>query len=117
MAGGTKEEGCWCGRMGHSVGVGCNRLAPGITLELEGDSNDYVGKGLSGGTVIVYPPADCDFPAEDNVIVGNVCLYGAISVCALPAQRRFAQHFSPPFWDQRQERRRGGGCTEWTSFA
>ena len=39
--------------------------------------------GLSGGTVIVYPPKDCDFPAEDNVIVGNVCLYGAVSVRSL----------------------------------
>ena len=65
------------GHAGQSLGAW---LAPGITLELEGDSNDYVGKGLSGGLVIVYPPADCDFPAEHNVIVGNVCLYGAISV-------------------------------------
>ena len=41
--------------------------------------------GLSGGTVIVYPPKGCDFPAEDNVIVGNVCLYGAVSVRSVPA--------------------------------
>ncbi|MEX2187754.1 MAG: glutamate synthase-related protein, partial [Pirellulales bacterium] len=52
-------------------------LAHGITLELEGDANDYVGKGLSGGKVIVYPPAGSSFDAEENIIVGNVCLYGA----------------------------------------
>jgi len=66
------------GHAGQSMGAW---LAPGIMLELEGDSNDYVGKGLSGGIVIVYPPADCDFEAKDNIIVGNVCLYGATSVC------------------------------------
>lgn len=65
------------GHAGQSMGAW---LAPGIMLELEGDSNDYVGKGLSGGIVIVYPPADCDFEAKDNIIVGNVCLYGATSV-------------------------------------
>jgi glutamate synthase domain-containing protein 3 len=52
-------------------------LAHGITLELEGDANDYVGKGLSGGKVIVYPPGGSSFAAEENIIVGNVCLYGA----------------------------------------
>ena len=67
------------GHAGQSMGAW---LAPGIMLELEGDSNDYVGKGLSGGIVIVYPPADCDFEAKDNIIVGNVCLYGATSVCS-----------------------------------
>jgi hypothetical protein len=65
------------GHAGQSMGAW---LARGITLELEGDSNDYVGKGLSGGIVIVYPPADCDFEARDNIVVGNVCLYGATSV-------------------------------------
>ena len=52
-------------------------LAGGITLELEGDANDYVGKGLSGGHVIIYPPGESTFAAEDNLIVGNVVLYGA----------------------------------------
>ena len=65
------------GHAGQSMGAW---LARGITLELEGDSNDYVGKGLSGGIVIVYPPADCDFKAHENIVVGNVCLYGATSV-------------------------------------
>ncbi|XP_071038942.1 uncharacterized protein [Parasteatoda tepidariorum] len=59
----------------------CAFLAPGICVELEGDANDYVGKGLSGGTVIVYPPRHLpqDFKSEENIIVGNVCLYGATS--------------------------------------
>ena len=52
-------------------------MARGITLELEGDSNDYVGKGLSGGRVIIYPPHESTFVAEENVIIGNVALYGA----------------------------------------
>ncbi|CAL8462475.1 g2008 [Coccomyxa elongata] len=64
------------GHAGQSMGAW---LCPGITLELEGDANDYVGKGLSGGVVIVYPPRDCDFAAGENIIVGNVCLYGATS--------------------------------------
>ena len=50
-----------------------------MTLELEGDANDYVGKGLSGGRVIIYPPAESSFVAEDNIIIGNVALYGATS--------------------------------------
>ena len=54
-------------------------LARGITIELEGDANDYVGKGLSGGKLIIYPPRDSTFAAEDNIIVGNVVLYGATS--------------------------------------
>ncbi|KAK9692794.1 glutamate synthase [NADH] [Basidiobolus ranarum] len=62
------------GSAGQSFGA---FLAPGITLELEGDSNDYVGKGLSGGCVVIYPPSNSSFKAEENVIVGNVCLYGA----------------------------------------
>jgi glutamate synthase (NADPH/NADH) len=64
------------GSAGQSLGA---FLAPGITIELEGDSNDYVGKGLSGGKIIVYPPKNSIFKAEENVIVGNVCLYGATS--------------------------------------
>ena len=48
-----------------------------MTLELEGDANDYLGKGLSGGKIIVYPPKNSTFVAEDNIIIGNVALYGA----------------------------------------
>jgi len=67
-------------RMLGSAGQSCGAfLAPGITIELEGDSNDYVGKGLSGGRLIVYPPKQSTFKAEENIIVGNVCLYGATS--------------------------------------
>ena len=62
------------GSAGQSFGA---FLAPGVTLELEGDANDYVGKGLSGGRLIVYPPRSAVFKAEENVIIGNVCLYGA----------------------------------------
>ncbi len=51
----------------------------GIKLELEGDANDYFGKGLSGATLIVYPSADANFIAENNSIIGNVALYGATS--------------------------------------
>ena len=67
-------------RMRGSAGQSCGAfLAPGITLELEGDANDYVGKGLSGGRLIVYPPKESPFKAEENIIIGNVCLYGATS--------------------------------------
>ena len=51
----------------------------GLTLELEGDSNDYFGKGLSGGRLIVCPPKGVPFKAEENIIIGNVALYGATS--------------------------------------
>ena len=54
-------------------------IPKGLTLELIGDSNDYFGKGLSGGKLIVYPPKGSRFAAEDNIIVGNVALYGATS--------------------------------------
>ncbi len=64
------------GSAGQSFGA---FLAAGVTLELVGDANDYVGKGLSGGRVIIYPPADSSFVAEDNIIIGNVALYGATS--------------------------------------
>ena len=47
-------------------------------MKLYGDSNDYIGKGLSGGKIIVVPPKDAKFVAEDNVIIGNVAFYGAI---------------------------------------
>ena len=51
----------------------------GVTLELEGDANDYVGKGLSGGKIIVYPPRNSTFLPEENILIGNVVLYGATS--------------------------------------
>ncbi|MEM7285582.1 MAG: glutamate synthase large subunit [Actinomycetota bacterium] len=62
------------GSAGNSFGAFVPR---GITLRLTGDANDYVGKGLSGGRIVVRPPADVPFVAEDNVIAGNVLLYGA----------------------------------------
>jgi glutamate synthase (NADPH/NADH) large chain len=62
------------GSAGQSFGA---FLAHGVTLELEGDANDYVGKGLSGGRIIIYPPRNSPFAAELNILVGNVCLYGA----------------------------------------
>ena len=54
-------------------------IPKGLTLELVGDSNDYFGKGLSGGKLIVYPPKGSKFKAEENIIIGNVALYGATS--------------------------------------
>jgi glutamate synthase (ferredoxin) len=62
------------GSAGQSFGAFIPR---GLTMTLEGDSNDYLGKGLSGGRIIVYPPAGSTFPAEENVIMGNVGFYGA----------------------------------------
>lgn len=62
------------GSSGQSFGA---FVPAGMTLELEGDTNDYLGKGLSGGRIILYPPAGSTFKAEDNIIVGNVALYGA----------------------------------------
>jgi len=64
------------GSAGQSFGA---FLAQGVTLELEGDANDYVGKGLSGGRVIVYPPKSSTFVPEENILIGNVVLYGATS--------------------------------------
>lgn len=63
------------GSAGQSVGAW---LAHGVTIEVEGDANDFVGKGLSGGRVIIYPPKNSSFVAEENIIIGNVALYGAI---------------------------------------
>lgn len=54
-------------------------IPKGLTLELTGDSNDYFGKGLSGGKLVVYPPTGVKFKAEDNIVIGNVALYGATS--------------------------------------
>ncbi len=62
------------GSAGQSFGA---FVPKGVTLELEGDANDYVGKGLSGGKIILYPPAGSSFVAEENIIIGNVALYGA----------------------------------------
>src|SRR5262249_53975827 len=62
------------GSAGQSFGA---FLPRGITLTLEGDSNDYVGKGLSGGKIIIFPPRASRFVAEDNILIGNVALYGA----------------------------------------
>jgi glutamate synthase domain-containing protein 2/glutamate synthase domain-containing protein 1/glutamate synthase domain-containing protein 3 len=64
------------GSAGQSLGA---FLAQGVTLTLEGDANDYVGKGLSGGRIIVYPPRGSGFAPEENIIIGNVALYGATS--------------------------------------
>lgn len=54
-------------------------IPKGLTLELEGDSNDYFGKGLSGGKLIVYPPKRAKYRADENIVIGNVALYGATS--------------------------------------
>jgi glutamate synthase (ferredoxin) len=62
------------GSAGQSFGAFMTR---GMTFLLEGDANDYIGKGLSGGKIIVFPPASATFRAEENMIVGNVALYGA----------------------------------------
>jgi glutamate synthase (ferredoxin) len=62
------------GSAGQSFGA---FLPPGMTFELAGDANDYIGKGLSGGRLIVHPPSGSPFAAEDNMIVGNVAFYGA----------------------------------------
>lgn len=62
------------GSAGQSFGA---FIPPGLTLELEGDANDYFGKGLSGGKLILYPPPQSTFASEKNIIVGNVALYGA----------------------------------------
>jgi glutamate synthase domain-containing protein 3 len=64
------------GTAGQSFGA---FLARGVTLTLEGDANDYVGKGLSGGKLVIYPPRKSPFLPEENILVGNVVLYGATS--------------------------------------
>ncbi|MDE2027284.1 MAG: glutamate synthase large subunit, partial [Candidatus Omnitrophica bacterium] len=63
------------GSAGQSFGA---FLAHGISLTLEGEANDYVGKGLSGGRIVIYPPRGCKYVPEENMIAGNVVLYGAI---------------------------------------
>jgi len=64
------------GTAGQSFGAW---LATGVTFELEGEANDYVGKGLSGGRIIIRPPADSGIVPEESIIVGNTVLYGAIA--------------------------------------
>ena len=78
------------GTAGQAFGAFVTR---GITITLEGDANDYVGKGLSGGVLAVRPPSRAKYKGEENVIVGNTCLYGATSGRAFFAGRggeRFA---------------------------
>jgi len=77
------------GSAGQSFGA---FLAGGITMTVEGDANDYVGKGLSGGKIIVYPPKNSSFASEENIIVGNVVLYGATSGSAF-LRGRAAERF------------------------
>lgn len=64
------------GSAGQSFGA---FIPKGMTLELEGDANDYLGKGLSGGTITVYPPKASIFEADENILIGNVAFYGATS--------------------------------------
>jgi glutamate synthase (ferredoxin) len=76
------------GSSGQSFGA---FLPSGMTLELEGDTNDYLGKGLSGGRLILYPPIGSTFKAEENIIAGNVALYGAtkgeVFLCGMAGER------------------------------
>ncbi|MCU0777714.1 MAG: hypothetical protein MUF86_08605 [Akkermansiaceae bacterium] len=67
------------GSAGQSLAAFC---PPGMTFELEGDANDYVGKGLSGAKIIIYPPKGSSFKAEENILIGNVAFYGATTGCA-----------------------------------
>jgi glutamate synthase (NADPH/NADH) large chain len=76
---GLPEDTIWVslkGSAGQSFGAW---LAKGVTLDLEGEANDYVGKGLSGGRIVVRPPADSAIVPEQSIIVGNTVLYGAIA--------------------------------------
>ena len=76
---GLPEDTVWIkctGAAGQSFGA---FIPKGLTLEVEGDGNDYVGKGLSGGKIVVYPPKNSKIVADENIIVGNVALYGATS--------------------------------------
>ena len=75
LPGGTFTVKC-TGGGGQSFGA---FLPKGLTLELEGDANDYLGKGLSGGRLVVYPPKNSTFDPAENILVGNVALYGATS--------------------------------------
>jgi glutamate synthase (NADPH/NADH) large chain len=75
-----------------SAGLSFGAFIPrGVTLVLEGDSNDYIGKGISGGRIIVYPPVGSTFAPEENIIIGNVAFYGATSgeayICGVAGER------------------------------
>ncbi len=88
------------GSAGQSFGA---FMPPGMTFRLEGDANDYVGKGLSGGRIMVYPSPAATFVPEENIIIGNVALYGATAVrrtsAAWPVSAsRFATAASGPLW-------------------
>ena len=76
------------GSAGQSFGA---FLPRGVTLTIEGDSNDHIGKGLSGGKIVVYPPSTSPFKPEENIIIGNVGFYGATSgeayVCGMAGER------------------------------
>jgi len=74
---GLADDTIWIDLHGSAGGSFGAWLAPGITLSLRGEANDYVGKGLSGGRVIIASPPGAGRPAEDNVVIGNVALYGA----------------------------------------
>ncbi|MCY2998562.1 MAG: glutamate synthase large subunit [Planctomycetota bacterium] len=78
------------GSAGQSFGA---FLAHGVTLEIEGDANDYVGKGLSGGRIAIYPDRNAGFKPQDNIIIGNVCLYGA-TMGELFVRGRAAERFA-----------------------
>ena len=89
---GLPEDTIWVsfkGTAGQSFGA---LLARGVTLDLEGEGNDYVGKGLSGGRIVVRPPAGfAAIVPEKSIIVGNTVLYGAIAgECLFPRHRRRA---------------------------
>ena len=79
---------CCQGGGGQSFGA---FIPKGLTIRLEGDANDYFGKGLSGGKLVVKPQSSSQFPAKDNVIIGNVALYGATSgkafICGIAGER------------------------------
>lgn len=76
----TLEEDMYTVKCTGSGGQSFGAFIPkGLKLELSGDSNDYLGKGLSGGKIVVYPPVNSRFKPEDNIIIGNVALYGATS--------------------------------------
>ncbi len=80
MYGDTLEEDTYTIKCNGAGGQSFGAFIPkGLTLELVGDSNDYFGKGLSGGKLIVYPPKGVLFKEDENIIVGNVALYGATS--------------------------------------
>ena len=76
------------GSAGQSLGA---FLAAGVTIRVEGDANDYVGKGLSGGKIVVVPPADAAFEPHENIIIGNTALYGAtagsLNACGIAGER------------------------------